>query len=135
MYRRTFLLRSRLCGVVFEAIRHIIKLYHQRQHKKYTVQNQVEYNFDIKYKEGKLNSNADALSRIKGSCKLIDRHENIFENNNIIVLCIFEDKALSKGFAVQIDERFKSKSFLKNKVGNIIEQPISNNKILFHLVM
>jgi len=73
-----------------------------------------EYNFDIKYKEGKLNTNADALSRIRGTCKLIDTYEDIFKNNNNIVHCISEDKALSKGFAMQIDERFKSKSMSLN---------------------
>ena len=94
-----------------------------------------EFKFDIKYKEGKLNTNADALSRIRGTCKMIDMYEDIFKNNNNIVHCISDDKALSKGFAMQIDDRFRSKSFLKNKIGNVIEQPINHNKILFHLII
>ena len=57
-----------------------------------------EYNFEIKYKEGKLNVNADALSRIRIPMEIIETNENIFEKENNIVHCISNDKLLGKGF-------------------------------------
>ena len=93
-----------------------------------------EYDFEIRYKEGKLNTNADALSRIRSPTELIETRENIFEKNNNIVHCISNDKSLSKGFAEQIDSHFQSRQFLKGRHGKVIPQPIYENKTLFHLV-
>ena len=92
-----------------------------------------EFNFEIKYKQGKLNTNADALSRIRPSFMLIDTHEDIFLENVNLVHCISEDKMLTKGFARQMDLKFQSKDFLINKNGNVIVQHIPGNKTLFHL--
>ena len=38
-----------------------------------------EFNFEIKYKQGKLNTNADALSRIRNQYEIIDTIEDIFK--------------------------------------------------------
>jgi len=92
-----------------------------------------EFNFEIRYKQGKLNANADALSRIKPSFMLIDTQENIFSKDVNLVHCISDDKMLKKGFAKQIDSKFQSKHFLENKNGNLIVQSIPRNKKLFHL--
>ena len=92
-----------------------------------------EFNFEIKYKQGKLNSNADALSRIKPSFTIVNTQENIFSKDVNLVQCISDDKMLSKEFAKQIDSKFQSKQFLKCRQGNVIAQPITRNKILFQL--
>ena len=73
------------------------------------------------------------MSRIKPSFMLIETHEDIFLESENLVHCISDDKMLSKGFAKQIDEKFQSRNFLRNKNGNVIVQPINENKKLFHL--
>jgi Reverse transcriptase (RNA-dependent DNA polymerase)./Integrase core domain. len=93
-----------------------------------------EYNFEIKYKEGKLNTNADALSRVRTPMEIIETQENIFERENNLVHCISNDKMLSKGFAEQVDSRYQSKEYLKGRQGKLIPQPINKNKKIFHLV-
>ena len=93
-----------------------------------------EYNLEIKYKAGKLNSNADALSRLRPPFEIIKTRENIFDKNQNRVHCISDDKALSKGFAEQINSRFDCQNFLKGKREKVIPQPICKNKMLFHLV-
>ena len=89
--------------------------------------------FEIKFKQGKLNTNADALSRIKSSFALIQTQENIFWKGDNIVHCISDDKMLNNGFAKHIDAKFLSKQFWSNGNGNVIAQPIPKNKTLFHL--
>lgn len=93
-----------------------------------------EYNFEIKYKQGKSNTNADALSRIRAPFEIINSNENIFAYDNNIVHCISEDKTLSQCFADQINAKFNSWIFLQNKKSNVIIQPIYERKLLFHLV-
>ena len=96
-----------------------------------------EYNFEIEYKKGSLNSNADALSRIRPKFKITETNENIFETPCNIVHCISADKEMRKGFAGQVEDKFKSKQYLNNKnksVGNIFTQPIYNKHTLFHLI-
>lgn len=96
-----------------------------------------EYDFEIEFKKGKVNSNADALSRIKPKFKIIETDANIFEKDNDLVHCISSDKQMSQGFAAQIDDKFHSKHYLHNKEkfkGEIFIQPIYKNKTLFHLV-
>jgi len=53
-----------------------------------------EYDFEIKYKAGKLNSNADALSRIRPPFEIINTNENILDKGQNIVHCISNDKVL-----------------------------------------
>lgn len=97
-----------------------------------------EYDYEIEYKKGTLNSNADALSRIRPNFQLISTDDDIFEKPNNLLHCISLDLKLGKGFAKQIDQNFCSKEFLiqqkeKNKYFRI--QPIWNNKyILIHLI-
>ena len=71
-----------------------------------------EFNYHVEYKKGQLNSNADALSRIKPKFQIIETTKDIFENNNNIVHCISADKKLGKDFALQINNKFKSKNYL-----------------------
>ena len=87
-----------------------------------------EYNFEIKYKERKLNTNADALSRVRTPMEIIEPEENIFERENNLVHCISNDKMLSKVFAEQINSRYQSKEYLKERQGKLIPQSINKNK-------
>ena len=48
-----------------------------------------EYNFEIKYKAGKLNSNADALSSIRPPFEIIKTGENIFDKNQNIISTLY----------------------------------------------
>lgn len=96
-----------------------------------------EYNFEIEYKKGTLNSNADALSRIRPKFQITKTTEDIFEKSCNIVHCISKDKQLGKGFAKQINSIFNSKNYLINKnknIGEIYTQPIYSKNILFHLI-
>lgn len=97
-----------------------------------------EYNYEIEYKKGTLNSNADALSRIRPNFQIIKTNENIFDKPQNLVHCISQDFKLGKGFAQQIDKNFNSKNYLINKNQNhenLSIQPIYENKYkLFHLI-
>lgn len=96
-----------------------------------------EYSFDIEYKKGKFNTNADALSRIRPKFKILKTFDDIFDKPYHLVHCISKDKTLSKGFAKQINSIFKSKLYLEKKNLNINEicvQPIHDKYKLFHLV-
>lgn len=97
-----------------------------------------EYNYEIEYKKGTLNSNADALSRIRPKFEIINTNDDIFYKPQNLVHCISQDFKLGKGFAKQINEKFDSKNYLSkkdNKKQNVLIQPISENKYkIFHLV-
>ena len=93
-----------------------------------------EYNFEIKYKEGKLNTNEDALSCFRTPMEIIETEENIFEKENNLLHCISNDKMLSKGFTEQINSRYQSREYLKGRQGKLISQPLNKNKKIFHLV-
>ncbi|MGL4388093.1 MAG: reverse transcriptase domain-containing protein, partial [Brevinema sp.] len=109
-----------------------------------------EYDFEIIYKEGKTNLNADSLSRIK-----IDSYETFLESNpdkiiyNIneingsifnskdnIIHCISKDLKMSKGLAQKIKNQIKNYNDLKKNKREISEFHISknNNKLIFHLI-
>ena len=64
---------------------------------------------------------------------MVNTQENIFSKHVNLVHCISDDEMLNKGFAKQIDSKFQSKQFLKGRNGNVIAQPITRNKTLFHL--
>lgn len=96
-----------------------------------------EYNFEISYKKGTLNNNADALSRIRQQFQIKETDKDIFAENHNLVHCISSDKKLDVGFAKQIESKFNSTKYLikQNKTkGNILIQPIYNKNILFHLI-
>src|SRR5436190_3909218 len=95
-----------------------------------------EYDFEIVYKEGKLNTNADALLRIRKQFEIKTTNDDIFENSKNIVHCISRDLKFGKGFAQQINERYNSKDKCSNhKVHNkkMLIQNVDNKKI-FHLI-
>lgn len=97
-----------------------------------------EYTYEIEYKKGTLNSNADALSRIRSKFEIFKTNNDIFDKPQNLVHCISQDLKLGNGFAKQINEIFNSKSYLINgnsKDKNLLIQPIFENKYkLFHLV-
>lgn len=97
-----------------------------------------EYDYEIEYKKGTLNSNADALSRIRPEFQLITTNDDIFLKPNNLLHCVSLDFKFTKGIAEQIDQNFDSKEFLsqqKDKNKYYRTQPIWNNKyMLIHLI-
>ncbi|QBP37036.1 putative RdRP [Lampyris noctiluca errantivirus 1] len=96
-----------------------------------------EYNYEIQYKKGITNTNADALSRIKPKFRIKEISGNLLDSCNNIAHCISADKKLSKGIALQLDKKFLCRNYLNNldklNPGDIIPQ-IQNNRLIFHLV-
>ena len=98
-----------------------------------------EFDYTVEYKKEKLNTNADALSRIKiNNFEIIEKEGNLLEINDNIALCISVDRKLGSGIAADINSKFKSREYLLNfkqpKITDILMQRLPNGKALFHLV-
>jgi len=66
-----------------------------------------EYNFEIKYKARKLNSNAEALSRIRPPFEII----NTNDKGQNIVHCISNDKVLKNGLQKKLTRDLIAENF------------------------
>lgn len=93
-----------------------------------------EFNFEIEYKKGALNSNADALSRIKPKFQIVHTTEDIFEKPCNIAYLYSKDT----NFTEQLDAKFDTKTYLSKTLkitDKILAQPINSKYTLFHLII
>lgn len=98
-----------------------------------------EYNYDIEYKAGKINTNADALSRIRPSFEINEIRGNILDSKNIAHF-ISKDFKFNSNSAKDINKTFNSKNYCINrntqdKVGDVIKQIVNAETNIFHLIV
>lgn len=122
-----------------------------------------EYEYEIVYKKGCLNANADALSRVEINneacnvgraetfrdfikyCRINslpmetpfkEHNKSLLKSNDNIAHCVSSDLEMSKGIAQDIKQLIKNHEDLKSntsKIGDVLMSDY-NNKNIFHLV-